>query len=115
MFCFKQKAAYEMRISDWSSDVCSSDLALIAHWSASGMGTPQAMTAAIGPAQGPVLVMSGSRSPVTAAQIAASVSYPRIPMDADGLCTDRKSVVLGKSVSVRVDRGCRRIINNKIR
>src|SRR3546814_5147350 len=27
-FFFKQKTAYEMRISDWSSDVCSSDL----HW-----------------------------------------------------------------------------------
>src|SRR3546814_5926303 len=26
-FFFKQKTAYEMRISDWSSDVCSSDLA----------------------------------------------------------------------------------------
>src|SRR3546814_1080731 len=27
VFCFfKQKTAYEMRISDWSSDVCSSDL-----------------------------------------------------------------------------------------
>src|SRR3546814_7545692 len=27
MFCFfKQKTAYELRISDWSSDVCSSDL-----------------------------------------------------------------------------------------
>src|SRR3546814_7291279 len=25
-FCFKQKTAYELRISDWSSDVCSSDL-----------------------------------------------------------------------------------------
>src|SRR3546814_2581267 len=25
-FFFKQKTAYEMRISDWSSDVCSSDL-----------------------------------------------------------------------------------------
>src|SRR3546814_2270572 len=25
---FKQKTAYEMRISDWSSDVCSSDLAM---------------------------------------------------------------------------------------
>src|SRR3546814_5916239 len=25
-FLFKQKTAYEMRISDWSSDVCSSDL-----------------------------------------------------------------------------------------
>src|SRR3546814_4869577 len=32
-FFFKQKTAYEMRISDWSSDVCSSDLArVIAHW-----------------------------------------------------------------------------------
>src|SRR3546814_5999893 len=26
MFLFNQKTAYEMRISDWSSDVCSSDL-----------------------------------------------------------------------------------------
>src|SRR3546814_8130144 len=28
-FFFKQKTAYEMRISDWSSDVCSSDLKLV--------------------------------------------------------------------------------------
>src|SRR3546814_9337583 len=28
-FFFKQKTAYEMRISDWSSDVCSSDLLLL--------------------------------------------------------------------------------------
>src|SRR3546814_17656735 len=28
-FFFKQKTAYEMRISDWSSDVCSSDLSEI--------------------------------------------------------------------------------------
>src|SRR3546814_1116853 len=27
VFFFKQKTAYELRISDWSSDVCSSDLA----------------------------------------------------------------------------------------
>src|SRR3546814_8209602 len=27
LFFFKQKTAYELRISDWSSDVCSSDLA----------------------------------------------------------------------------------------
>src|SRR3546814_14347518 len=32
MFFFKQKTAYEMRISDWSSDVCSSDLH--EHWHA---------------------------------------------------------------------------------
>src|SRR3546814_11191841 len=29
-FLFKQKTAYEMRISDWSSDVCSSDLTILA-------------------------------------------------------------------------------------
>src|SRR3546814_1678340 len=27
--CFKQKTAYEMRISDWSTDVCSSDLSIL--------------------------------------------------------------------------------------
>src|SRR3546814_6574324 len=31
-FFFKQKTAYEMRISDWSSDVCSSELADLAEW-----------------------------------------------------------------------------------
>src|SRR3546814_2385466 len=30
-FFFKQKTAYDMRISDWSSDVCSSDLGVRAH------------------------------------------------------------------------------------
>src|SRR3546814_7597159 len=33
IFCFfDQKSAYEMRISDWSSDVCSSDLLDIKNW-----------------------------------------------------------------------------------
>src|SRR3546814_5392197 len=31
-FFFKQKTAYEMRISDWSSDVCSSDLKFFVGW-----------------------------------------------------------------------------------
>src|SRR3546814_3671935 len=31
VFFFKQKTAYEMRISDWSSDVCSSDLEFTIH------------------------------------------------------------------------------------
>src|SRR3546814_4135887 len=45
-FFFKQKTAYEMRISDWSSDVCSSDLAFAGsgrsvsgHLRGSGSGT----------------------------------------------------------------------------
>src|SRR3546814_2263772 len=37
-FFFKQKTAYEMRISDWSSDVCSSDLLAVGRISMSGHG-----------------------------------------------------------------------------
>src|SRR3546814_15775996 len=36
-FFFKQKTAYEMRISDWSSDVCSSDLASVAQFALPGL------------------------------------------------------------------------------
>src|SRR3546814_7443006 len=36
-FFFKQKTAYEMRISDWSSDVCSSDLP----WLLRELGLPE--------------------------------------------------------------------------
>src|SRR3546814_6725339 len=35
-FFFKQKTAYEMRISDWSSDVCSSDLIMTSESCANG-------------------------------------------------------------------------------
>src|SRR3546814_8300855 len=43
---FKQKTAYEMRISDWSSDVCSSDLG--AATGLPGEPTPQDAVAGIG-------------------------------------------------------------------
>src|SRR3546814_4216746 len=42
-FFFKQKTAYEMRISDWSSDVCSSDLV-------TAIGAEQAFNGLIAPA-----------------------------------------------------------------
>src|SRR3546814_4544451 len=42
VFFFKQKTAYEMRISDWSSDVCSSDLAAIEALMAHGTAEQQA-------------------------------------------------------------------------
>src|SRR3546814_7396893 len=34
---FKQRSAYEMRISDWSADVCSSDLAMLGAFLAFGL------------------------------------------------------------------------------
>src|SRR3546814_10690485 len=40
VFVFKQKTAYEMRISDWSSDVCSSDLWLWSQTEAWGIPIP---------------------------------------------------------------------------
>src|SRR3546814_3813552 len=43
VFFFKQKTAYEMRISDWSSDVCSSDLTEY-------RGAPQPRATRAGPA-----------------------------------------------------------------
>src|SRR3546814_4504315 len=42
-FFFKQKTAYEMRISDWSSDVCSSDLVTLSFNLASGVSLGKAV------------------------------------------------------------------------
>src|SRR3546814_6252758 len=46
LFFFKQKTAYELRISDWSSDVCSSDLPA-AHASSRLQKAESASTAAL--------------------------------------------------------------------
>src|SRR3546814_16166063 len=87
-----------MRISDWSSDVCSSDLLPIKKLAT----TPQKMsgwfTITIDPGAMPWIIMPPS--------IRAMVVLPGMPRD-------RKGVVLGKSVSVRVDHGGCRLITQK--
>src|SRR3546814_4771828 len=102
-FYFKQKTAYEVRISDWSSDVCSSDLARL-------------------PLVRMQVMRSRQSSRTYSGHCAAAPRidrHPRpmavIPANAGIQCGqgDRKSVVEGKSVSVRVDLGGRRIINKK--
>src|SRR3546814_12296987 len=105
VFFFKQKTAYDMRISDWSSDVCSSDLAATpASWGTSS-------TDAIGhPSGGGLIRVRGARLPADAALAGRGHSWM-------GSCTtrqvqDRKSVVEGKRESVRVALGgC--LINKK--
>src|SRR3546814_6288851 len=47
-FFFKQKTAYEMRISDWSSDVCSSDLALRAFQDFDALDGAERLRSAVG-------------------------------------------------------------------
>src|SRR3546814_2642406 len=63
-FFFKQKTAYEMRISDWSSDVCSSDLTrgLRERFPDRVLGTPISENAFAGLGGG--LAMDGRYKPV---------------------------------------------------
>ena len=53
--------------------------ALLRHW---GVGTGLARAGAIAPAKGPVLVLSGSLSALSARQVQAARSYERVPLDA---------------------------------
>src|SRR3546814_14214654 len=46
-FFFKQKTAYELRISDWSSDVCSSDLAVFDPYVKAANALPRVVLAPI--------------------------------------------------------------------
>src|SRR3546814_15339267 len=48
LFFFKKKTAYEMRISDWSSDVCSSDLAAALATGNSVLAKPAEQTTLVG-------------------------------------------------------------------
>src|SRR3546814_19770301 len=99
-FFFKQKTAYEMRISDWSSDVCSSDLL------AQATSAPAVDRAHRHRQELPRLCAGeGSDRRQAIGPIPA--------LAAIGRGADRKSVVEGKSVSVRVVLGGRRIIKKK--
>src|SRR3546814_2494159 len=60
IFFFKQKTAYEMRISDWSSDVCSSDLLVETVVGLTpSMGGPQRLAERAGSGRARELVMTG--------------------------------------------------------
>src|SRR3546814_11103493 len=91
-----------MRISDWSSDVCSSDLA-VERFGGEQMerGDGGVARADIDPAR------------VERVGEPARARYVARPHGRRQPVRDRKSVVEGKSVSVRVDLGGRRIIKKK--
>src|SRR3546814_5392867 len=95
-FFFKQKTAYEMRISDWSSDVCSSDLPT---------GSRRCRPSVFRRSPSPAAPMSANRASLTRLQ-----GGRRLPAYRTRPVGDRKSVVEGKRVSVLVDLGGRRII-----
>src|SRR3546814_19940660 len=103
-----------MRISDWSSDVCSSDLidARIDHRTLAAKGIELEPQHKIGPA--------ASRMPEQGLEAERVEDNDRIErahgekiIAEPGIDLDRKGVVAGKHVSVRVDLGGRRIHNQK--
>src|SRR3546814_2567403 len=61
VFFFKQKTAYEMRISDWSSDLCSSDL-FDRIMSANILGTYNVFDAARRHGAGPIVYASSNHA-----------------------------------------------------
>src|SRR3546814_17880244 len=108
IYCFfKQKTADEMRISDWSSDVCSSDLPTISRGVPCGTNIPNHASAS---KPGRSFAMIGASGNVPDREETPRMR-PRPERHAP--CTDPKSVVEGKSVTVRVDLGGRRISISK--
>src|SRR3546814_15878291 len=131
-FFFKQKTAYELRISDWSSDVCSSDLhrhrdagareqqprdhaggsaADDDDWIDAHSPLPLAGGAGGGPVPILQLQSPASGSPISTNHPATCPNAPvrgRSPRP-----PDRKSAVSGQGLSPRVDPGGRRIPNKK--
>src|SRR3546814_11232536 len=104
---FKQKTAYDMRISDWSSDVCSSDLAPDAR-----AGTRRRLRRHRRPDAGRAAVHQFPPQPRTRHREQPRQRERRVLCRIDR--PDRKSVVSGTSVSGRVVLAARRIINKKI-
>src|SRR3546814_15295227 len=97
-FCFKQKTAYEMRISDWSSDVCSSDLTL---------RRLPGLSVANDQGEGRYLTVRGVSPDLL--NVTLNGQTAAAPAPDSRQVKDRKSVVSGRSVSVRVDLGGRRL------
>src|SRR3546814_11796899 len=110
VFFFKQKTANELRISDWSSDVCSSDLHTGRR--ARGRRTPPPARTRARPCCLPPFAERRCRS-IRCHSPAAACRRTASPSSSAPRPTDRKSVVSGKSVSVRVVLGGRRIIKKK--
>src|SRR3546814_3092524 len=104
-FFFKQKTAYEMRISDWSSDVCSSDLLAVARAPLKAEGFFQALCrAAVAAGNAAVGIVDHAPGAETVA-VAVGAQHPEpVDQDADALlehvgveARDRKSTRLNSS------------------
>src|SRR3546814_16966196 len=106
-----------MRISDWSSDVCSSDLPVIIIAQLCGSGTGDTGSSPLCTETSSRYQSDGSCRKLNCSVVVADVATPEKLSCVQGITprSDRKSVVEGKSVSVRVYLGGRRLIKKKNR
>src|SRR3546814_12746342 len=108
-----------MRISDWSSDVCSSDLAYEGNLETYVMNVLRDLSKEGGAMpQASVERTSVNGVPAAFAQVRANSGSSQVDVTVFAYApstskADRKSVVLGKSVYVRVVLGCRRSIKKQ--
>src|SRR3546814_21105911 len=107
-----------MRISDWSSDVCSSDLVLlevVAERPVAEHLEKGVVARGVADLVEVVVLAAGTQAAldIGRAHVAALLRAKEHVLELDHARVDRKSVVSGKSVSVRVDLGGRRIIKKK--
>src|SRR3546814_17616036 len=107
-----------MRISDWSSDVCSSDLSAARSLEGVRYMNKKIPLLTLGAAliAVPVLAAPGGgdrNATQTRAEVQSKAAEMFARLDANKDGKDRQSVVKGKSVAVRVDDGGRRINKKK--
>src|SRR3546814_4046750 len=77
VFCFfKQKTAYEMRISDWSSDVCSSDLDMVIEVVFEDMALKRDIFTRLDAVMKPGAVLATNTSALDVDAIAAATARP---------------------------------------
>src|SRR3546814_11531534 len=109
VFCFKQKTAYEMRISDGSSDVCSSDLLRRNRPYRREGADPGAARRRLRRWRD-----HAAGGTLGAGKLTRKERDRLLEKMTGDVAGDRKSVGEGKSVSVRVDLGGRRTMNKEI-
>src|SRR3546814_8459355 len=120
-FLFKQKTAYEMRISDWSSDVCSSDLKdiLLAEEDPDDVEIFEMALEELKPPYPISHAGNGEELLIRLKEKLPYILFLDIGMPCkDGIACieeirDRNSVVTGKRVSVEVELDVRRIKQKK--
>src|SRR3546814_21019176 len=112
-FFFKQKTAYEMRISDWSSDVGSSDLGNGDRVLVTVFGQEELTGERVVDGGGNIsmpLIGEVKAGGSTADELASTIAAELTPKYLNDPKVARKSAVSGKGVAVRLDLGGRRII-----